>query len=225
MILGHPKNPLLLHGDDPDELLYHTTYLIYRLLSLAKTSQSNITTLDGVLGLYRGSNDIIDTVLFKIISHIESQQARSCASRISDWSILENSAGKALIMRVRGRLFVSIDAKTLARSIFQSPPTKPDISEEELNDLESFMAIAKHQERVFSQTYDLEFMLPVLTYCLLSENIIIDVQTAIEKYSLGFAIKGLCSDRGNVQRMAVGYITTVIAKLEVSNIFYLRLLF
>lgn len=215
MILGHGNNPLLLRDGHPDEISYNTAFIVCRLFSMTKLTQSTVTTLDGVLGLYRGSNGIIDTALLNIIWHIEAHLARSCATRIADWSITENSEGKPFISQVRGRLFVTIDGRKLAKSVFQSSPTKPAVSEFDIKTLEEFMAAAVNQKEIASQTYDLEFVLPALTYCLLSENVIVDVQTAIERHTLGFALLGLCSNREGMSKKACSYIKAVIAKLEV----------
>lgn len=220
MVLGHPRNPLLLRDNyfGTQKISHHTAYLIYRLFSLARSSQSNITTLDGVLGLYRGSNDVIDTALLDIIKDIEAHLARSCADRVASWSVAENAGGNLLISRTRGRLTVTIDAKTLAKSIFQSSPNRPLISRVELEVLDSFMTIARSEDQHFSKTYDLEFMLPALAYCLFSGGQVANVQVIIERHCLGFAIMGLCSDRVNARNMAISFIGSVVAKLEVSTI-------
>ncbi|CAZ79733.1 unnamed protein product [Tuber melanosporum] len=216
MVLGHSGNPLLFRGDTPDEISHHMAFVIYRLFSAARLSQSTITTLDGVLGLYRGTNDLIDTALLNIIWSIEAHLAQSCANRIADWSILERAGGKSFISRVRGRLFVAVDSKKLARSVFQYSPCKATVSDVDLKTLKSFMSARAEQREIDSRTYNPEFLLPVLTYCLMSDNVIIDAQAAVEKHTLGFAIMGLCSYRKSSNSQARSYIKTAIAKLEAS---------
>ena len=220
MVLGHSKNPLLFLSrcDTPDEISHHIAFIIYRLFSVARLSQSTITTLDGVLGLYRGTNDIIDIALLNIIWSIEGHLAQSCANRIADWLILERVEGKPFISRVRGRLFVAVDSKKLARSVFQYSPRKATVSDVDLKTFELFMGALTERKEADSQTYNPEFLLPVLTYCLLSDNVIIDVQAAVEKNTLGFAIMDLCSYNKRSNNKARSYIRTVIAKLEVRHL-------
>lgn len=218
MVLGHPQNPLLLRDSflDAQETYHHTAYLIYKLFSLARSSQSNPTTLDGVLGLYRGTNDVVDTVFLNIIQNIEAHLGRSLGVKIKSWSVVDNAEGNPLISRTRGKVSLIIDGKTLARSVFQSSPTRPVVSEKELGDLVSFMAVTEGEDQHFSKTYDLEFLLPALTYIFLLEGEVVDIQAIIEKNCISFAITGLCSNRGHVRKMAVAYIGSVAAKLEVN---------
>lgn len=192
-------------------------YLVYKLFSIARSSQSTITTLDGVLGLYRGSNDIIDTALLDIIKEIEGHLGRSMATKIASWSVVENAGGNPLISRTRGKITLVIDAKVLAKSIFQSSPTKLAIPRAKLENLSTFMAIAKGEDQHFSKTYDLEFILPALGYILFLEGNVVDVQAIIERHCVGFAIIGLCSDRKDVRKMAAAYISSAVAKLEVET--------
>jgi len=60
-------------------------------------------------------------------------------------------------------------------------------------------------------------LLPALTYCLLSDNVIVDVQAATEKHTLGFAIMALCSHNKSLNTRARSYLSTAIAKLETST--------
>lgn len=218
MVLGHPQNPLLLRDSffSTQEIHHHTAYLIYRLFSLARSPQSNPTTLDGVLGLYRGSNDVIDTVFLDIIQNIEAHLGRSLGAKITSWSVVDEAGGNQFISRARGKFSLVIDGKTLARSVFQSSPTRPVVPRTELEDFGLFMAVAKGEDQHLSKTYDLEFVLPTLTYILLLEGNVVDVQAIIEKHCISFAITGLCSSRGHVRKMAVAYIGSVAAKLEVN---------
>lgn len=218
MVLGHPQNPLLLRDSfiGVQEICHHTAYLIYKLFSLARTPQSNPTTLDGILGLYRGTNDVVDSLFLDIIQKIESHLGRSLGAKITSWSVVDNAQGIKLISRARGKFSLVIDGKTLAKSIFQSSPTRPVVSRTELEDFSSFMALAKGEDKYFSRTYDLEFVLPALTYILLLEGEVVDSQAIIEKHCISFAITGLCSNREHVRKMAVAYIGSVAAKLEVN---------
>lgn len=218
MVLGHPQNPLLLRDSflGTQEIYHHTAYLIYRLFSLARSPQSNPTTLDGVLGLYRGTNDVVDTVFLNIIQNIEAHLGRSLGIKITSWSVVDNAEGNPLISRTRGKFSLVIDGKTLAKSVFQSLPTRPVVPEKELEDFVSFMAVTEGEDQHFSKTYDLEFILPALTYILLLEGEVVDIQAIIEKHCISFAITGLCSNRGHVRKMAVAYIGSVAAKLEVN---------
>lgn len=218
MVLGHPRNPLLLRDSflGVQEIYHHTAYLIYRLFSLARSSQSNPTTLDGILGLYRGTNDAVDTIFLDIVQNIEGHLSRSLGTKITSWSVVDNAEGKKLISRTRGKLSLMIDGKTLARSVFQSSPTRPAVLRTELEDFGLFMALAKGEDQHFSNTYDLEFVLPALTYILLLEGKVVDTQAIIEKHCISFAITGLCSSREHVRKMAVAYIGSVAAKLEVN---------
>lgn len=218
MILAHPQNPLLLRDSflGAQEIYHHTTYLIYRLFSLARSPQSNPTTLDGILGLYRGSNDVVDTVFLDIIQNIEAHLGRSLGTKITSWSVVDNAEGNPLISRTRGKFSLVIDGKTLARSVFQSSPTRPVVSRTELEDFGSFMAVVEGEYQHFSKTYDLEFILPALTYILLLEGKVVDTQAIIEKHCISFAITGLCSNREHVRKMAAAYIGSVASNLEVN---------
>ncbi|CUS10634.1 unnamed protein product [Tuber aestivum] len=214
IVLEHSKNPLLSRRGTPDEISHHMAFVIYCLFSVARLSQSTITTLDGVLGLYRGTNDIIDTAFLNIIWSIEAHLAQSCANRIADWTILERADGKPFISRVRGRLFVVVDSKKLARSVFQYSPRRVTVSNSDLKTFELFMGALTEQKETDSRTYNPEFLLPALTYCLLSDNVIVDVQAATEKHTLGFAIMALCSHNKSLNTRARSYLSTAIAKLE-----------
>lgn len=220
IILGNRYNPLLFSTiEDRSEIRYYVAYLIHRLFSFSKASQATVTTWDGVLVLYGGSNDLADRALLDIIQYIEAYLSRSVASRISEWLIIGGAEDGEVrtISRTKGQIKVSINPRVLQRSITKFI-TEPHIASTEVyNDLDKFIGIsdlvrANNAEQ--PTVYDPAFMLPVLTYLLISKEQLLDVQTAIEKYCLGYALTHLSSLNPKIRSMAKSFLLAFAAKAE-----------
>ncbi|KAI5785180.1 ribosome 60S biogenesis N-terminal-domain-containing protein [Pyronema domesticum] len=212
MVLGHPENQLSFRSanQEMEDIHHYTAFLISKLFQAGKATLSNIATLDGIMESYRGTNDPIDRMLLNIILHIEGHLARSCASRIASWSVLETTE-KNLISRVRGRLEVSIDAKILSKSVFHSSTTTVDAT---FNNLEKYMKTIKESIIPVGKSYDPLFMLPALTFCLISETHILEAQAAVERHCVSYAMVCLSSSDKSIRSMASNFLSTVAAKLE-----------
>ncbi|KAF8469027.1 ribosome 60S biogenesis N-terminal-domain-containing protein [Kalaharituber pfeilii] len=225
MILGNTKNPLAFRQISVDSIHYNMTYLIYRLFSLAKTLHSNVTTLDGVMLLYRGTCNIVDKLLLNIVSSVESYLARSCASRIGAWSFLEDhndasvSSSTVLVSRSKGYLNITIDERVFQQSIASFAPDGGVIpNTDTVNGFDEFLEVVEGQSRRLSQQYDHNFMLPVLAYILaFSSKTGVTGQAMVEKGGVGYVLIGLCSSDGSVRNAAVQVLNAVINKIEDSN--------
>ncbi|KAF8533077.1 ribosome 60S biogenesis N-terminal-domain-containing protein [Trichophaea hybrida] len=212
LVLGHPENPLSYRGTvtEAGEIHHYIACLISKLFEVGTASLCSIATLDGILVLYRGTNDPIDYMLLNVIRYIEGHISRSCASRISLWSVLE-STDKPFISRVRGRLEVSVNAKILARS------TVPNKSTTKLDYLDASIGSIEENTIPLGKAYDPMFMLPALAFCLFSKPRIIEVQVAIDRHCIAYAMACLSSEDKIIRQMATGFLSTVVSKLEDLN--------
>lgn len=212
IVLHHPENPLAFRGTiyEPDDIHHYLGFLISKLFKAGKTALCNISTLDGVMELYRGTNDAIDNALFGVISHVEAHLARSCASRVSSWAVVE-STENPLVSRVRGRLEVAINGKILARSVFHSVP---NLVHAEPESLDVYLKSVKDNAVPVGKAYDPRFMLPALTFCLVSETHIMEAQAAVDRHGVSYAMVCLASEDKTIRQMATGFLQTVVSKLE-----------
>ena len=211
IVLGHANNPLT-QRDTIEDVHHHVAFFISKLFLVGKTSLCNIGTLNGVMVLYRGINDHIDGLLLMIITYIEGHLARSCASSISSWSVAE-STEKPLISNLRGRLEVVINAKLLERSVFH---LIPNTSSDEFETLASYLAVVKGSAAPLGKAYDPRFMLPAITFCLVSTAHIMDAQAAISRNCVGYAMACLPSEDATIRDMATRFLSSVVSKLEES---------
>jgi hypothetical protein len=213
MVLGHAENPLAFRGTvyEPEDIHHYLAFLILKLFQAGKTAMCNITTLDGVMALYRGTNDFNDGLLLKIITQVEGHLARSCASRVAAWSVVE-STEKPLITRVRGRLEVSINAKMLSKSVFHFIPS--DAPCDDFETLTSYLATIKATTLPVGKAYDPRFLLSAITYCLVSTTHMLEPQAVIERHCLSFALSCLSSTSASTRAMATGFLNTLASKLE-----------
>jgi len=212
LVLRHTENPLSLRGaiHQANEIHHYIAFLISKLFEAGKTSLYTIATLDSLMVLYRGTNHPIDCILLKAIQYIEGHLEQSCASRISSWSVLE-CTNKPLISRVRGHLEVSIDAKMLATSVFDTVPNSPNFV---LHCLDTYLDSIKDNPIPVGKAYNPMFILPALTFCFISKSHVLEAQTAIDRHCFGFAIVCLSSNDKTTRQMAVGFLSTAISKLE-----------
>jgi len=213
IVLGHPENPLAHRNtnDMVDNLHYYVAFLISRLFRVGKVSLCNIGTLEHVMELYRGTNGYVDSTLLEVITYIEGHLVRSCANRVASWLVVESAGSKHLISRSHGRLSVTIDAKMLARSIFSF---LPQTTINNANGLNEYLETCRDNPASLGKAYDPRFMLPALTYCIVSETHIMEVQAIIDRHCIGYAISCLSSEELAVRQMAVGFITAAVSKLE-----------
>ncbi|KAI5849196.1 hypothetical protein BZA05DRAFT_85437 [Tricharina praecox] len=214
MVLGHTDNPLAQRDTiyEAEDIHHHVAFLISKLFLAGKTSLCNIGTMNGVMALYRGTNGHIDGLLLMIITYIEGHLARSCAASVASWSVSE-STEKPLISNVRGRLEVVVNAKLLAKSVFHLTPVT---SSAEIESLDSYLAGVKDNTTPLGKAYDPRFMLPAITFCLVSTAHIIDAQAAIERNCVAYAMACLSSEDANIREMATRFLSSVVSKLEES---------
>lgn len=191
-------------------------FLLRTLFSACKRSAS-IITLDGILSLYRGSNDFVDKTLLEIIIQIEARLTHSCASRISSWSLFENVENKPLVSRSRGSLSVTVDAKLLFRGLLLCASQNDTMSQQQADDLDLFMDTASDQESSATKAYDPNFLLPILAYCLKSPGRKMHSHLIVERNCISFAITALASFSASVRIMAVSYLGAVVTELENST--------
>ncbi|TGZ83023.1 hypothetical protein EX30DRAFT_339263 [Ascodesmis nigricans] len=238
-ILTHTNNPLHTRSTaSPPEPIHHTVvYLLHLLYTLGKPSSvANLTTLDGILLLYRGLSDSVDSLLFSILVHIESHLSRSVAGRISAWSVAEQAEQTPLVSQFRGKLAVTVNGKVLMKSIYNMPlrsilTTPMDMGE---MTLEKFLEEAKRDAEDAMTgggeagvngngkiaVYDPRFMLPILMHMLMDENAGagMDVMQAVEKGCVGYAMMAIANREEIVRMMAVAYLSAVVSKIQSSTI-------
>lgn len=212
MVLGHPANPLSSRGTvfEAEDIHHYIAFLIQKLFAAGKTSLCNVATLDGVMVLYRGTDDPIDRILLNVMQQTEGKLARSCAGRISSWSVLE-STDKPLISRVRGRLEVSVNAKILARSVFHTVDGVPQFESESLD---GYLSAIRDNTVPVGKAYDPMFLLPALTFCLVSDSHLLEAQAAVERHCVSYALATLSSSSKTVRQMSTAFLTAAASKLE-----------
>lgn len=224
MILGNSKNLLTSREKATTMIHYHMAYLINRLFTLSPDVHSNISTLDGILLLYRGTCTIVDKLLFDVITSIEGRLTRSCASRISTWTILGEkidasvASSSIVISRAKRLLAVTIDERVLQQSVAQFAPEgsiMPD--RKKLVDFREYLEIVDGQSKRLENQYDPRFMLPVLAYLMAFQGKgVVTPQGIVEKGMVGYAILGLCSEEVSVRSAAVQVLGAAMSIIEVS---------
>ncbi|KAI5785563.1 hypothetical protein DFH27DRAFT_487497 [Peziza echinospora] len=226
MILGNAKNPLATReAGSTTTIHYHMAYLIHRLFTFSKNIHSNITTMDSLMLLYRGTCSIVDRLILNMLMYIEGFLTRSCASRVATWTFLEDkldptvTSSSLLISRAKTKLAVNIDEKMLLGTVAEfAPEASMVLKEAEFDRLEEYLEAVKNQNVRFERQYDQSFMLPILAYVVsLQDKTLITAQAMVEKGALGYAVLGLCSQEQGVRRAATQLLSAIVARLEEST--------
>ena len=214
IVLGHADNPLSRRVtiDEAEDIHHHVAFLISKLFIAGRARLCNIGAMNGVMALYRGTTSHIDGILRMIIAYIEGHLARSCAASVASWTVAE-STEKLLISSIRGRLEVVVNARLLAKSVFH---LAPNTSNTEFQTLDLYLAAVKGNTTPLGKAYDPRFMLPVITFCLVSAAHIMDAQAAVERNCVGYAMACLSSEDAAIREMATRFLTSVVSKLEES---------
>ncbi|KAJ6259322.1 hypothetical protein Dda_6222 [Drechslerella dactyloides] len=199
---------------------HRLAYIIRQLFNASKSQHSNVTTLDGVLSLYGGTNDATDAVLLDVLTTIEGRMSKSVMERITTLAFSDSEEKRLMERDAKGRIKVCISTKVLARSMANFFPSKVTLSAAG-DDLPRFLEIcaraAEDEERC--RTYDVGFLTAVLTHGILSDAAEhrLDVKDVVEKQGLGYIIMGLASSGAQERGMAEAAITATVARLEGSS--------
>ncbi|KAK6544645.1 hypothetical protein TWF694_001334 [Orbilia ellipsospora] len=199
---------------------YQLAYIIRKLFFAVKSAHSTVTTLDGVLALYGGSNDAIDAVLLEILISMEGSMGQSILERITALEVSEDGErfaerdGKARGVAIR------LSERRVARSVERFFGKK--VGFEGCEGLKEFMGrcekLGDGEER--NGTYDVGFLGALVMQGLSGggkEETKLDVKDVVEKGLLGSSITALSSENAEERAMAEAVLVSTISKLEGST--------
>ncbi|KAF3924020.1 hypothetical protein ABW21_db0205406 [Orbilia brochopaga] len=195
---------------------HRLAFIIRELFNASKSVHSNVTTLDGVLSLYSGTNDAVDAVLLDILTTIEGRMSRSVMGSVTAISFSDDEEKRLIERDGKGRIKVRISTKVLARSIASFHPSRPSFSA--AGDLAQFLETCARvdEEEERRRTYYVGFITAVLVHGMLADADThrLDVKDIVEKHALGYIIMGLASSCAQERAIAEASITMVVGKLE-----------
>jgi hypothetical protein len=197
----------------------YVAFIISRLFNLGKVGQSNLSTWDAVLLLYRGTTSAVDRSLLKIISFIEGKLSRSFAARISAWNFVD-VAEVPLMQKTKNQIIMTVDSKHLYKSLSRPMIERAEPTNADFEELDRFMGFVDLDVYHESDFYDPQFMIPVLTFSIMNKSQL-DVYTAVERNCLSYVLTQLSSKSVNVRSMAVGFLNTLAHVTEVRLTFIL----
>jgi len=202
------------------KLVYgYVAFIIYRLFSFGKDGQSNLSTWDAILLLYRGTTSAIDRSLLKIISFIEGKVSRSFAARISAWNFVD-VAEVPLMQKQKNQIIMTVDSKRLYKSVSRPMIERVEPTNADFEQLDRFMDFVDIDVYHESDFYDPQFMIPVLTFSIMNKSQL-DVYTAVERNCLSYVLTQLSSKSVSIRNMAVGFLNTLTYVTEVRLAFIL----
>ncbi|KAK6499839.1 hypothetical protein TWF481_010196 [Arthrobotrys musiformis] len=203
--LSTPRDP------SRKEETYKLAYILHKLFFASKQQHSNITTLDGVLSLYGGTNDVVDEILLEILMTIEQYTSRSILDRISAVQIGDDK--KFVERDGKGQLKIYISPSTAEKSIHH-PHKRAGVNTQSLK---KFLDDCKKVDEGGREGYNLTFLSGIIMNSLTTENENqkLDIKNMISQHLLGAVMNGLSSDIGEERGMAEAILTTVVSKLEV----------
>ncbi|EWC45411.1 hypothetical protein DRE_00810 [Drechslerella stenobrocha 248] len=227
--LSRRRTPAAPLDEDTAIDRYRLVYITRKLFSASKYKHSNVTTLDGILALYGGTNDPVDAVLLEILITIEGRMSKSIMDRITSvsFSDAERKDVGFIERDSKGRITVNISEATLATSMAHYQPRGIDFNNPESNDdeeqdaLKQFLETCSEfdtQNEMRGCTYDVGFISMLLMQGVTTEKneLRLDVGDMIEKGALGYVVLGLASENAEERGMAEAVITAVVSKLESS---------
>ncbi|KAF3179672.1 hypothetical protein TWF788_006977 [Orbilia oligospora] len=212
-----PRNP------DKNEEIHHLSYILRRLFFASKAQHSNITTLDGILSIYGGTNDIVDSILLEIMISIEGYMERSILERISSVTITDDETRKFVERDGKGLLKIFISSKVVGKSMGNFVRRKAQFkgligSSDGLKGfLEKCRRVDEEDEGgVRGRSYDVGFIAGLVMNGMVTEKEEqkIDVKDIIEKGLLGYILLALSADSGEERGMGEAVLTAVVGKLE-----------
>ncbi|KAF3935554.1 hypothetical protein ABW19_dt0202635 [Dactylella cylindrospora] len=214
------RRPQSSHTSPSEECLL-LAFILSKLFFESKRLHSTITTLDGILQLYRGTNDVIDAILLEIVMVIEGQQSRSIMERIVSISFSDDTERHMIERDNKGRLSITINPKMLQRSIIQFYPKKAVIEAIDKDDLADFLqACGKFgEEDERSATYDVTFISSLVMHGISVDDNDqkLEIKDIIEKNALSYVMLGLSSEEPEERAMAEAVLTAIVSKLEGSG--------
>ncbi|KAF3936057.1 hypothetical protein ABW20_dc0102904 [Dactylellina cionopaga] len=207
-----------------EEERYRLAYIIRKLFFASKSQHCTVTTLDGVLSLYSGTNDPIDAVLLEIIISIEAYMSRSIMDRITSVSFTDDATKRFIERDGKGMVKVSINGKVLSRSLQSFFARKAVFG----NAMDEGLKIYLEKCRRFGEeggdftrceTYDVSFLAALVMQGVLAEKEQhrLDVKDVVEKGALGVVLMALASEDAEERGMAEAVLTAVVKKLEASG--------
>ncbi|KAF3926571.1 hypothetical protein AA313_de0204070 [Arthrobotrys entomopaga] len=195
---------------------YRLAYIIRKLFFAVKAAHSTITTLDGILGVYNGSNDAVDGVLLEILISMEGCMGQSILERII--AVEFGEEGERFAERDgKGRgVKIQLSERRVARSVESFFGRK--IGFEGCEGLKEFMGrcekLGDEEER--RATFDVGFLGALVMQGLSGEKeeTKLDVKDVIEKGLLSVMIVALASENAEERAMAEAVVVSVIGRLE-----------
>ncbi|RVD84097.1 uncharacterized protein DFL_005865 [Arthrobotrys flagrans] len=204
------------------EETYHLSYILRKLFYASKAQHSNITTLDCVISIYSGTNDVVDSILLGILISIEGFMQRSILERISSVTITDDEGKKFVERDGKGQLKVFISTKVAGKSMNHFARRKVEFKGTgNTEDLKGFLEKCKRADEedeadVRGKTYDVGFIAGLVMNGLTTEKEEqkLDVKDIIEKGLLGYILLSLSSETGEERGMGEAVLTAIVRRLE-----------
>ncbi|KAI9765680.1 MAG: hypothetical protein M1840_007238 [Geoglossum simile] len=214
IILSHPRNPLRDHSITSRSRL-NISYITGRLFHASPASQANLTTIQQVLVLTRGSNGVEDSVLESISAACAQTNRKILSNRTTSYSFLGEGEDR-LFRYVNGKLHISISPRRLALTISHYPTDRP-CRFHGGEQLEDFLTDAGNVDNIHSDTYSHFFLYNAIADWIHHEDDLFDFHEAIESGCVGFIVMGLCSTDLNGRKNALRILEALVAKLLISR--------
>ncbi|KAK6515259.1 hypothetical protein TWF506_007602 [Arthrobotrys conoides] len=214
-------------NSDKNEEIYYLSYILRKLFFASKAQHSNITTLDGILSIYAGTNDIVDSILLEIMISIEGYMERSILERISSVTITDTDETRKFVERDgKGQLKIFISTKVVGKSMGNFIRKKVQFKRMmggggDDDGLKGFLEKCRRVDEedeggVRGKSYDVGFIAGLVMNGMVTEKEEqkIDVKDLIEKGLLGYILLALSADNGEERGMGEAVLTAVVGRLE-----------
>ncbi|KAK6363433.1 hypothetical protein TWF730_000864 [Orbilia blumenaviensis] len=196
-------------------------YILRKLFFASKAQHSNVTTLDGVLSIYAGTNDVVDAVLLEILISIEGYMERSILERITSVGITDDEGKKFVERDGKGNLKILVCTKAAGRSVGSFARRKVEFKGVGEGGIKEFLERCKKVDEedeggMRGKTYDAGFLAGLVMNGVLTEkeDQKLDVKDVIEKGLLGVVVMALAANSGEERGMAEAVLTVIVGKLE-----------
>jgi len=212
IILSHPRNPLRDRSTALRSRL-NIAYITGRLFHANPASQANLTTIQQVLILTRGSNGVEDSVLESISAACTRTNRDILSNQATSYSFSDEGEDR-LFRYMNGKLHISISPRRLTLTISRCLTDKPRRFRGGER-LEDFLSDARNVDSVCLDTYSHFFLYKAIADWIHHGGDLFDFHEAIESGCVGFVAMGLCSTDPNGRKIALRILEALVAKLLV----------
>ena len=175
--------------------------IIKKLFSIDPITNSSESVVIGILNLYTGSRSPADRLLLSVLQSIDKERSLSLISSSETWNAFRNSWSHFHVDAISSSLqapIVLIDTHLTRMNTFNFNTVEDGLS--------TLVAVDGHQAA--SHTYDPNFWLPVIGYCLEKVAHSSELLLLVEIYAIGYTIVCLSSEQEVTRKMAASVLVT-----------------